>query len=68
MLFNQLIYSALKCGVDIAHVVCTRDAGFPLKSLSPELIVHPALRSSAEEKVTDADADSAVDYVNGVTL
>lgn len=33
--------SALKSGCDLAHVYCHVDAATPIKSYSPELIVHP---------------------------
>lgn len=35
--------SALKLGADLCHVICTREAAVPIKSYSPELIVHPIL-------------------------
>lgn len=38
--------SALKAGVDLSHVFCTEDAAVPIKAYSPELIVHPVLRTS----------------------
>lgn len=43
--------SALKLGADIVHVFCCRDASIPIKSYSPELMVHPVL-------------DDAIDPVN----
>lgn len=38
--------SALKVGADIVHVFCCRDAAIPIKSYSPELMVHPVLDDS----------------------
>lgn len=35
--------SALRCGADLAHIFCCKDAGIPIKSFSPEPIVHPIL-------------------------
>lgn len=35
--------SALKCGADLVHVFCEKEAGNVIKSYSPELIVHPVL-------------------------
>lgn len=35
--------SALRTGADLAHVFCTKDAAIPIKSFSPEPIVHPLL-------------------------
>lgn len=38
--------SALKTGADLAYIACTEEAAIPIKSYSPELIVHPVLRTS----------------------
>lgn len=35
--------SALKIGADLVHVFCCKDAAIPIKSYSPELMVHPVL-------------------------
>lgn len=35
--------TALRCGADLAHVFCSREAAGPIKAYSPELIVHPVL-------------------------
>lgn len=35
-------------GADLSHVFCTKDAGIPIKSYSPELIVHPTLPNESE--------------------
>lgn len=35
--------SALKVGADLVHVFCCHDAAIPIKSYSPELMVHPVL-------------------------
>ncbi|XP_031628750.1 ATP-dependent (S)-NAD(P)H-hydrate dehydratase [Contarinia nasturtii] len=35
--------SALKLGADIVHIFCSHDAAIPIKSYSPELMVHPVL-------------------------
>lgn len=35
--------SALRTGADLVHVFCARDASVPIKSFSPEPIVHPVL-------------------------
>ncbi|CCI46129.1 unnamed protein product [Albugo candida] len=37
--------SALRTGADLCHVFCAEEAAFSIKSYSPELIVHPFLRS-----------------------
>jgi len=36
-------FSALKLGADLSHIFCTEAAGIPLKTYSPDLIVHPML-------------------------
>lgn len=35
--------SALRTGCDLVHIFCTKEASIPLKSYSPEPIVHPVL-------------------------
>jgi ATP-dependent NAD(P)H-hydrate dehydratase len=35
--------SALKVGCDLVHIFCPASAAIPIKSYSPELIVHPLL-------------------------
>ncbi|KOC64261.1 ATP-dependent (S)-NAD(P)H-hydrate dehydratase [Habropoda laboriosa] len=35
--------SALRTGCDLVHIFCVKDASIPLKSMSPEPIVHPVL-------------------------
>ncbi|GLE06812.1 hypothetical protein PINS_up016422 [Pythium insidiosum] len=54
--------AALKTGADLAHIFCTREAAIPIKSYSPELIVHPLLPSDASI-AADApqDSESAID-------
>ena len=51
-------YSALKVGVDIAHVFCTSGAATVIKSYSPELIVHPYLSEIASD-IPQPDANPA---------
>jgi ATP-dependent NAD(P)H-hydrate dehydratase len=41
--------SALKLGADLSHVFCDREAAVPIKSYSPELIVHGCLNSGADD-------------------
>ena len=44
--------AALRSGADLVHVFCTSDAAIPIKSYSPDLIVHPALdRPDASEYI-----------------
>ncbi|KAG7188949.1 hypothetical protein KM043_008548 [Ampulex compressa] len=35
--------SALRVGADLVHIFCAKDASIPIKSFSPEPIVHPVL-------------------------
>ncbi|CAI5737466.1 unnamed protein product [Hyaloperonospora brassicae] len=39
--------SSLKTGADLCHIFCVEEAAVPIKCYSPELIVHPLLRSEA---------------------
>lgn len=32
-------------GADIAHILCAEEAAIPIKSFSPEVIVHPVLKT-----------------------
>ena len=51
--------SALKLGADLSHVFCTDTAATPIKSYSPELIVHGCLREQqpdAAARTAQADA------------
>ncbi|XP_042215939.1 ATP-dependent (S)-NAD(P)H-hydrate dehydratase-like [Homarus americanus] len=45
--------TALRIGADLAHIFCHRDAAVPLKSYSPELIVHPLL--DANDPMSEID-------------
>jgi len=40
--------SALYGGADIAHIFCTKNASIPIKSYSPEVIVHSILFTSED--------------------
>ncbi|KAJ1607480.1 putative YjeF-like nucleotide binding protein [Cryptosporidium canis] len=46
--------SSLKIGADLCHIFCTPEAATPIKTYSPELIVHPLLPSSNEIDKNDA--------------
>jgi ATP-dependent NAD(P)H-hydrate dehydratase len=52
--------SALKLGADLSHVFCEASAGSAIKSYSPELIVHPILRSSESCADSQIAADDVV--------
>lgn len=40
--------ASLRSGSDIVHVFCPEEASVPIKSYSPELIVHPILTDTKE--------------------
>jgi len=50
--------SAMRTGVDLAHVICTRDAAIPIKSYSPDLIVHPLLPQDNKASLEPGDPTS----------
>ena len=52
--------AALRAGVDLSHVFCDRTAGPPLKSYSPELIVHPLLMSAMPGEAHEEDHSARV--------
>ncbi len=45
--------SAIKAGSDLSHVFCHKDAAVPIKSYSPELIVHPAFDDSMSKDLIE---------------
>ncbi|KAI7859536.1 H-hydrate dehydratase [Circinella umbellata] len=53
--------SAMKLGADLCHVFCEPGAGTVIKSYSPELIVHPYMRTS------DKSDNSIDDIVSRIT-
>jgi len=56
--------SSLKLGADLAHVFCEKKAGVPIKSYSPELIVHPYLQSLEHLKKNNAnDVDAKINEI-----
>ena len=52
--------SALKLGADLAHIFCEADAALPIKSYSPEIIVHGYMHAnmSVDEAAVDEQARS----------
>ena len=50
--------TALKLGADLSHVFCDEAAAVPIKSYSPELIVHGCLRGAPEVRTRIRDATS----------
>ncbi|GAA5803609.1 hypothetical protein HPULCUR_009092 [Helicostylum pulchrum] len=55
--------AAMRVGVDLCHVFCEPGAGTVIKAYSPDLIVHPYLRT--KEKL-DGSIGEIVDRVTGV--
>jgi len=43
--------SQLYGGADLSHIFCTKNAGIPIKSYSPEVIVHSYLISLDDTKI-----------------
>ncbi|KAF9391276.1 hypothetical protein CPB97_007082 [Podila verticillata] len=56
--------SALRLGADLSHVICAEDAATAIKSYSPDLIVHPLIRTRTIEQLeltaTDDKSRAAV--------
>ncbi|KAI7900938.1 Ribokinase-like protein [Cokeromyces recurvatus] len=57
--------ASMKVGVDLCHIFCEPGAGTVIKSYSPDLIVHPYLRTK-EKKETDLTVDKIVERVTSV--
>lgn len=56
--------SSLKQGADLAHIFCSASAAVPIKSYSPEIIVHPVMPDPVvEEKYRTQSVRHAVDSV-----
>ncbi|CAH0522326.1 unnamed protein product [Peronospora belbahrii] len=53
--------SSLKTGADLCHIFCVEEAAVPIKSYSPELIVHPLLRS--DTSLTGLDESQRAEVV-----
>ncbi|ORX83729.1 Ribokinase-like protein, partial [Anaeromyces robustus] len=65
--------SSLKLGTDLAHIFCEKKAAIPIKSYSPELIVHPYLQNlehlkkhNAQQVDIDAKIDEIVERVSSI--
>ncbi|KAI8079808.1 H-hydrate dehydratase [Halteromyces radiatus] len=52
--------SSMKLGADLCNIFCEPSAAIPIKSYSPDLIVHPSMRTSKNN-------DSASSMVNEIT-
>lgn len=59
-------YSALRAGADLAHIFCMKSAAVPIKSYSPETIVHPVLPDSDEFKFIPQALDSLKKWYGSV--
>ena len=58
--------SALRGGGDLSHIFCTEKAATPIKSYSPEVIVHPYLISEVELK-REATKEEVEECVKSIT-
>lgn len=59
--------SAMKLGADLSHIFCETSAAIPIKSYSPDLIVHPVLPSTSsvnDKSLSDEDIDNYVKKVS----
>lgn len=45
--------SAIKSGADLSHIFCHKEAAVPIKSYSPELIVHPSFDDAMSKDLID---------------
>ncbi|DAZ98441.1 TPA: hypothetical protein N0F65_001142 [Lagenidium giganteum] len=53
--------ASLKTGADLCHIFCAEEAAIPIKCYSPELIVHPLLRSDAAlERYSAEERENAI--------
>ena len=59
--------SALKTGADLSHVFCTASAAIPIKSYTPELIVHPVLKASDENPELENTQNWNPEQINNLT-
>ncbi|PPQ98934.1 hypothetical protein CVT24_003561 [Panaeolus cyanescens] len=50
--------SALRLGADLSHVICSPVAAGPIKSYSPDLIVHPLLREDSPPEQVKRELES----------
>ena len=48
--------SVLRCGADLVHIICDKQAAIPIKSLSPELMVAPYLDLTSKEVTPELNA------------
>ncbi|CAH8535782.1 unnamed protein product [Heterobilharzia americana] len=60
--------SALYCGADLVHVICSSSSAPVIKSYSPDLIVHPVLDESLTEAVKCMDRVHAVTFGPGLGI
>eukprot|EP00347_Sterkiella_histriomuscorum_P023541 403334250 len=57
--------ASLRSGADIVHVFCPEEASIPIKSYSPELIVHPIL-TDEKETIKWLDACTSISIGSGL--
>ncbi|KAG0744870.1 hypothetical protein G6F57_001981 [Rhizopus arrhizus] len=58
--------AAMKIGVDLCHVFCEPGAGTVIKSYSPDLIVHPYMRTKEKVESQNSGLKEIVDRVSTV--
>ncbi|CEI92087.1 Putative YjeF [Rhizopus microsporus] len=58
--------ASMKVGVDLCHVFCEPGAGAVIKSYSPDLIVHPYMRTKEKVDSKDVSFKDIVDRVSSV--
>jgi len=58
--------AALRGGGDLSHIFCTEKAATPIKSYSPEIIVHPYLLSEVDLK-REAKKEEIEDCIKSIT-
>jgi len=58
--------SCMKLGADLCHIFCEPGAGTVIKCYSPDLIVHPYLRTSQHAQESKTSSKEIIDSVAGV--
>ncbi|KAI8980388.1 Ribokinase-like protein [Pilobolus umbonatus] len=58
--------AAMKLGVDLCHIFCEPDAATVIKSYSPDLIVHPYMRTTEKGNVNGSSKEDIVSRISTV--
>ena len=56
--------SSLKTGADLVWIICSMNAGIPIKAYSPELIVHPLLPDSRTLSSSTINSNLGISQLN----